>query len=111
MIFRSFSTQPIRPVSHDPAIQKRVLLSGGELSHLTQLAIAELPIGGATSAHAHADMAEVFVVLDGQGELEVEGEQIGLGAGDCFVVEPREEHVLRNASTSAVLRVLYFGKV
>ena len=109
MIFRSLSTQPVRPVSHDPRIRKRVLLAGGEVSHLGQLAIAELPAGEATSAHRHPDMSEVFVVLEGEAELRVDGEQISLEAGDCLVVEPGEEHVLRNRSASEILRVVYFG--
>ncbi len=112
MIFHAFSDQPVLPVSHDKEIVKRVLLATGEVSHLAQLARSEIPPNGSTSPHVHRDMSEVFVVLQGVGEIFVDGKMVRvLQEGDCVVFEPGEEHVLRNPSREEGLRLLYFGTV
>lgn len=110
MKLRSLAAAPEEGVSHDPAIAKRVLLRGGEVPHLAQLARTRLSPGQSTSPHAHADMHEVFLVQSGAGELVVDGAVHPLTPGTCAVVEPGEEHVLRCTGPEA-LELLYFTLV
>lgn len=49
-------------VSHNPAIRKRVLLSTGDLPHLTNFSQARFAPGQVAKAHAHQDMCEVFLL-------------------------------------------------
>jgi quercetin dioxygenase-like cupin family protein len=99
---------PEEPVSHDPAIRKRVLLREGVLPHLTQLAEARLAPGQMAPAHAHADMHEVFVVEAGCGVIHVDGRPHALAPGVCVVVEAGETHAIACTGT-APLVLLYFG--
>ena len=99
---------PDEPVSHDPAIRKRVFLRAGALAHLTQLAQARLAPGQVAPVHAHADMHEVFVVEAGDGVMRVDGRSYALAPGVCVAVEAGETHEI--ACTGAEpLVLLYFG--
>ncbi len=95
-------------VSHNAAIAKRTLLHAGDLPALTGFAQAEFPPGEEASAHRHEDMAEVFFVQRGVGEIVVEGICFPLRPGDCVLVEPGESHLLRNSGEEPLL-LLYFG--
>ena len=44
--------------------------------------------------HAHPDEAEVFVILQGKGRMEVDGVVHQVGAGDVIVCEAGEDHHL-----------------
>ena len=43
--------------------------------------------------HVHDD-EEIFVILQGKAQMEVDGELIPLEVGDVLVIEPGEEHYL-----------------
>lgn len=43
--------------------------------------------------HRH-DSHEVFVILQGRGEIEINGRRQPIEAGDVLVIEPGEEHYL-----------------
>ena len=60
---------PEQPVSHDPAIHKRVLFMSGEIPHVTQVSQASLLPGQVVPPHAHQDMYEVFLCLRGRGSI------------------------------------------
>jgi quercetin dioxygenase-like cupin family protein len=59
--------------------------TGGSLAQLE----TNDPRGTATPLHVHHNEDETFYVLEGQVTLLVDGEQIGVGAGD-FALAPRE---------------------
>ena len=40
---------------------------------------------------------EIFVLLQGEGMLELDGEMISAKAGDIFVIEPGEDHHLHSS--------------
>jgi quercetin dioxygenase-like cupin family protein len=122
MKFKRLENLPLEPVSHPPQtlagqdhglpiglpITKRVLLRAGELPHLTNFAQAYFEPGQVAAAHAHGDMVEVFWVQEGTGEILVAGQIQPLGPGVCVVVEPGEQHELRNTG-EVKLVLLYFG--
>ena len=65
----------------------RVLLDanlGG--SREQSLAEASLPPGGSTQRHYHARTEEIYVVLEGAGEMEVEGDRRHVVAGDAILI-------------------------
>ncbi len=102
------AAQPEQPVSHNPEIRKRVLLRAGDLPHLTNFSQARFAPGQVASAHAHADMSEVFWVESGQGTIWVEGQAYPLTPGSCLAVEAGEQHEIANTGTTELI-LTYFG--
>ena len=64
------------------------------------LAEAELEPGQATERHFHAETEEIYVVLDGTGEMEIEGDRRALGPGDAVLIAPGAWHQIRAGETS-----------
>ena len=95
-------------VTHDPSIEKRVLLRRGDIPHVTQLAQARLEPGQVARGHAHGDMYEVFLVAAGTGRITVDGCAHPLTVGTCVVVEPGETHEVAGVGPEALV-LTYFG--
>ena len=93
---------PEKGVSHNQRIRKRQILANGELGPITNYARAVFPPGEKAGSHLHNDMAEVFVVESGCGEIRINDVAV--------VVEPGDVHEILN--TGAIdLVVTYFGVV
>lgn len=101
---------PYETVSHNSAIQKKVLLRGGTLPHLTNFAQAYFEPGQVAESHVHLDMNEVFFVLAGCGEIIIDKVYYPLSPGTCIVVEAGEAHEVHN-SGHEVLALSYFGLI
>lgn len=99
---------PHEGVSHDPQIQKQVMIRRGQLPHVTTFARATLTPGQCAHEHEHGNMFEVFFVEAGAGVLSLAGTEHRLEPGLCLVVEPNERHEIRNDGT-ADLVLNYFG--
>jgi mannose-6-phosphate isomerase-like protein (cupin superfamily) len=69
------------------------------------LAEATLGPGGATERHYHRESEELYFVLEGEGEMEVDGERALVGAGDAILIPPGAWHQIR-ASEQGSLRIL-----
>lgn len=95
-------------VSHNPEIEKQVLLRKGDLPHLTNFARSRLFPGQTTKAHKHADMFEVFYVESGIGTMTIDHREQQLAAGVCIAVVPGEVHEITN-NGSFDLVLTYFG--
>lgn len=52
--------------------------------------------GGATPPNTHQVAEEMFFVLRGEGFASTDGVEQPIKAGDCFVLRPGVEHVVRN---------------
>jgi mannose-6-phosphate isomerase-like protein (cupin superfamily) len=83
----------------------RVLLDGETGTRNQSLAEAWLEPGQATQRHYHAASEELYVLLDGEGELEVDGERSHVGPGAAILIPPGARHQIR-ASESGPLRFL-----
>ena len=59
-----------------------------ELHHTDEQSLAEatLPPGGATQRHHHRVSEEIYFLLEGEGEIEVEGEQRHVAPGDAVLI-------------------------
>jgi mannose-6-phosphate isomerase-like protein (cupin superfamily) len=108
MKLTSLSELPQEQVSHNPAIQKKVMLRSHDLPHLTNFSQAQFAPGQVAGAHAHPDMCEVFFVESGEGQIVINGQPYPLSSGVCVAVEPGEIHeVVNTGMTDLVLT--YFG--
>ncbi len=86
---------------------KRVLLRGGVLPDVTQVAVAEFGEGGEIEVHAHPTMWEVYYVLEGEAAYFVGEDVHEAGPGDLVIVPPATRHGLK--VTRAPHRVFYWG--
>jgi len=98
----------IEHVSHNPDVQKRVLLENGEIPHITQFAHSVLNPGQISSMHSHSDMSEVFFIQSGSGEMQVDEQVFQICQGMMVSVRPNEAHEIRNTSDEQLV-LLYFG--
>ncbi len=101
---------PDEPVSHNPAIRKRVMVRNGELGPIVQFARSTFPPGETAGAHSHADLAEVFLCDGGAGIIRIDEREIELKPGVCVVVEPGETHELQSLGPEPLV-LTYFGVV
>jgi quercetin dioxygenase-like cupin family protein len=69
------------------------------------LAEASLPAGGSTQRHYHARAEEIYVLLEGSGEMEVDGDRRQVIPGDAILIPPGAWHEIR-ADADAELRFL-----
>ena len=69
------------------------------------LAEATLAPGQATQRHYHAETEELYYLLEGRGEMEVDGDRTAVVAGDAILIPPRAWHQIR-AAGSEPLRFL-----
>ena len=70
----------------------RALFEFGEVARNQSLVEASLPPGGSTDRHLHATSEELYVILDGAGEMEIEGDRAPVAAGDVVLIPPGSRH-------------------
>ena len=99
---------PETAVSHNARVRKREILYDGEIGPITNYARAVFPPGEKAGAHQHEDMAEVFTVESGCGEIRIDDVGYVFAAGTTVVVEPGEVHEIINTSNTELV-VTYFG--
>ena len=83
----------------------RTLLGGDRCPGDFTAGIAELAVGGWLGLHRH-DPAELYHVLEGEGEVTVDGRRHAVGRGTTVHVPGSSEHAVRNTGTG-VLRFFY----
>ena len=67
-----------------------------------------LPPLTAVGAHAHGDDEEIYILLEGEGVMLVDGEEVAVGKGDVILNKPYGTHALKNTSDSEELKILVF---
>jgi mannose-6-phosphate isomerase-like protein (cupin superfamily) len=73
----------------------RVLLDAAVGGAANQsLAEAELGAGEQTRRHYHTRAEEIYVLLEGGGKMEVEGDHAEVGAGDAILIPAGARHQL-----------------
>jgi mannose-6-phosphate isomerase-like protein (cupin superfamily) len=65
-----------------------------ELHHTAAQSLAEarVPAGGVTVRHHHARSEEIYFLLDGEGDLEIDGELRHVVPGDAALIPPGAWH-------------------
>ena len=59
------------------------------------LAEASLEPGQATERHYHAESEEIYFVVQGAGEMELDGERRRVDVGDAVLIPPGARHQIR----------------
>jgi mannose-6-phosphate isomerase-like protein (cupin superfamily) len=73
----------------------RSLLDRGTAAVQNQsLAEATLEAGHATERHYHRASEELYYVVEGRGEMEIDGERADVGPGDAILIPPGAWHQL-----------------
>ena len=75
-----------------------------ELHHtaVQSLAEATLEPDQATERHYHRLTEEIYVVVKGSGDMEVDGEHRRIAVGDAVLIPPGAWHTLHNNGTSEI---------
>ena len=78
-----------------------------ELHHTDAQSLAEATLepGQATERHYHRATEEIYFVIKGSGDMEVDGETEHVRPGDAVLIPPGAWHTLENNGTSE-LRIL-----
>ena len=78
---------------------------GWRLLDRADLAVIEerIPPGEGEVKHFHRRARQMFIVLEGEMQIELEGEVHKLGPGDAIEVAPAQQHRTRNASSDPVV--------
>lgn len=61
----------------------------------SQLSIHRVSIRGEAESHYHKRLTEYYVILDGVGEIEADGELLSVKPGDVIMIPPETRHALR----------------
>ena len=95
----------------DGAITRRPLFA--EASRLPiRLEVWELEPGASEGSHVHKDpnpLEEIYYFLQGKGEMQVDGEDVPISAGDAIMVPPGADHGFRNTGPGPLKLVIIWG--
>ncbi|MCH2182751.1 MAG: cupin domain-containing protein [Mariniblastus sp.] len=101
------------PASHEdsrnPGVLKKVLATRNDLiaGRVQMVNWSHLPAGSQFQSHYHEDMQEVFVILNGQVAMTVNGRQVELQGGDAILIDAREIHQMKNCCEQDVDYVVF----
>jgi quercetin dioxygenase-like cupin family protein len=72
-------------------------------TEVQSLAEASLSPGQSTQRHYHARSEEIYLFVEGGGELEVDGDVRAVGPGDAILIPPRAWHRLTAGDAGTTL--------
>ena len=78
-------------------LHEKLALTGAEISINTLPAGANVPF-----VHSHKENEEIYGILSGKGKVIIDGEEIGLAAGDWLKIMPAAKRQLFAASDSGI---------
>jgi len=67
-----------------------------------------LPPKTSIGLHKHGNDEEVYVILEGSGVMEVDGQKTHVSQGDTILNKPYGSHALYNTSDTDELKILVF---
>lgn len=67
------------------------------------LAEARLPPGQATTPHHHAVTEEIYYILSGTAEMEIDNQARSVGPGDAIAIPPGSRHTIRNTGSDELV--------
>lgn len=102
MILRHLDAQPPF-TTKDGSTIRSILDRTNAPVQLQSLAEAALPASASTQRHFHRVSEEFYFVLEGRGELEIDGETRTIGPGDAALIPPGAWHQLTALSPVRML--------
>lgn len=91
MIVQNLSSQKPFVTKDGSSIRSILDLTNAPVSQQS-LAEAVLPAGGATERHYHRLSEEIYFILEGEGSMEIDGEQRDVGPGDGILIPAGSWH-------------------
>ena len=92
-------------VTKDGSEIRELLAYRNSCIRLQSLAEARLAPGTATTPHYHKKTEEIYFILQGQGEMQLDGQRRRVRPGDAIAIPPGSVHTIRNTGPE-VLRFL-----
>ncbi|KUM04305.1 cupin domain-containing protein [Chromobacterium subtsugae] len=86
----------------------RILLDAAHSAGTMTLLDALVPPAGGPPEHAHADVDELFVVLDGELEIMADGAKYQVGPGGRVFVRRGTPHAFHNRSADPVRMLIFY---
>src|SRR5205814_5086153 len=102
MIVQHLSAQPPF-ITKDGSTIRSILDRTNAPVQNQSLAEARVPASGRTERHYHKISEEFYFILEGAGEIELDGEHRTVGAGDAILIPPGAWHTI---AATAPLRFL-----
>ena len=90
-------------VTKDTSRIREILAPRNSLIKAQSLAEATVAIGGATDEHYHATSEEIYYIVSGSGEMDVEGTRFAVKKGDAIALLPGEKHKIWNRGDSELV--------
>ena len=87
-------------VTTDGSIIRELLAHRNSSIGNQSLAEATVPPGVITQLHHHPTTEEIYYVLSGSGQMEIEGQKRQVGPGDAIAIPPGKSHRIHNNSTA-----------
>ena len=75
--------------------------------HIVRLAVATMQPGSGGKLHFHPDTAERYYILDGHGQLQLDGRTIDLRPGSCAEIPIGQKHVLRSVGIKPLVYIAF----
>lgn len=95
----NLETQPPFTTKDGSTIRSILDRTNAPVAHQS-LAEARVAAGGATERHYHKLSEEFYFILEGRGEMELDGERRSIGPGDAVLIPPGAWHTI--AATEAL---------
>ena len=97
MIIRQLSAQPPFTTKDGSTIRSILDRANAPVENQS-LAEAQVPAGRATQRHYHRLSEEFYFILEGTGEMEIDGATQQVGPGDAILIPPGAWHTIQATS-------------
>ena len=98
MTVQNFSAQPPF-ITKDGSTIRSILDRTNAPVQKQSLAEARVPAGGRTERHYHKVTEEFYFILEGTGDMEIDGETRAVGPGDAILIPPGAWHTIKARQT------------
>ncbi len=101
------------PASHEdsqsPGVLKKILATRQDFvsGRVQMLNWSICPKGSSFRKHFHEDMQEVFVIINGAVQMQVDDESIDLTAGDAILIDALAVHQMTNVCNEDVQYIVF----
>jgi mannose-6-phosphate isomerase-like protein (cupin superfamily) len=87
-------------------LRSHFLMDAGDLGSRTMTVTwVDVPPGAEQRAHSHEDAEQVYVIVRGQGRMQVAGDVEEVGEGDLIFIPPATAHGIRNDGPETLVYV------
>jgi mannose-6-phosphate isomerase-like protein (cupin superfamily) len=92
IIYRDYDLLEPVPTSHLIGLKKVILSNSETISNITQLALSKLFANDKVQEHIHPTMDEHFIVVSGEGIIQIDNENYDFKAGKFILVPAGSYH-------------------